>query len=274
MSTNPQKITGLQRATETPAHPYAKATFVDSCNYRRSIGDYWNTCGTNEVTAQRKASQTGNLRSEAFDPAVYLAKSQLSRKVVQLQAKEVFFCQGDSCDSIFYLQTGRVKLTVVSATGKEATVALLTAGDFLGEEAIAGDYSLRPVTATSLTACSALKIQRETMLRSMKEEHAFSNLFLAFLLARSLRTQADLVDQLFNTSEKRLARTLLLMTDSGKPGESEALIPYVTQEELAAMIGTTRSRVSFFLNRFRELGFIEYKSRIRVHKSLLNVVLH
>jgi CRP-like cAMP-binding protein len=172
------------------------------------------------------------------------------------------------------LQKGRAKLAVVSAAGKEATITLLSTGDFVGEESLAGAVGLRLATATAINACTALKIERAEMIRVMHEEHAFSDLFLKFLLARSMRTQADLVDQLFNSSEKRLARILLLMAEFGMPGEPESVIPQITQETLAEMIGTTRSRVSFFMNRFRKLGFIEYNGRIKVHKSLLNVILH
>ncbi|MGH9616343.1 MAG: Crp/Fnr family transcriptional regulator [Acidobacteriaceae bacterium] len=171
-------------------------------------------------------------------------------------------------------QSGRARITVVSANGKEATITLLSAGDFVGEESLASVGGLRMATATAITSCIALKIDRAEMIRVMHEEQGFSDLFLKFLLARSMRTQADLVDQLFNSSEKRLARILLLMAEFGKPGEPETLIPKITQEALAEMIGTTRSRVSFFMNRFRKLGFIEYNGRIRVHKSLLNVILH
>jgi len=209
-----------------------------------------------------------------FDPAVFLANAGLGRRIVRLKAKNTFFTQGTRADCVFYLQSGRAKLTVVSNVGKEATITLLSAGEFIGEESIAGVVGLRLATATAITGCVALKIEREEMIRALHEEHAFSDLFLRFLLARSMRTQADLVDQLFNSSEKRLARILLLMAEFGKPGEPETLIPRITQESLAEMIGTTRSRVSFFMNRFRRLGFIEYKGRIRVHKSLLNVVLH
>jgi CRP/FNR family transcriptional regulator, cyclic AMP receptor protein len=191
-----------------------------------------------------------------------------------LKPKHAFFSQGRPADSIFYLQKGRAKLTVVSENGKEATITLLTEGDFVGEESLASVGGLRLATATAITVCTALKIEREEMVRVMHEEHSFSDLFLKFLLARSMRTQADLVDQLFNSSEKRLARILLLLAEFGKPGEPQPLIPAITQETLAEMIGTTRSRVSFFMNRFRKLGFIEYNGRIRVHKSLLNVILH
>jgi CRP/FNR family cyclic AMP-dependent transcriptional regulator len=209
-----------------------------------------------------------------FDPAVFLANAGLGRRIVELKPKEAFFSQGDPADSVFYLQRGSAKVTVVSKVGKEATITLLAAKDFVGEEALASVPGLRLASATAITTCTALKIGREEMVRVMHEEHEFSDLFMKFLLARSMRIQADLVDQLFNSSEKRLARILLLMAEFGKPGEPETLIPKISQETLAEMIGTTRSRVSFFMNRFRKLGFVEYNGRIRVHKSLLNVILH
>jgi CRP-like cAMP-binding protein len=209
-----------------------------------------------------------------FDLATFLAQAGLGRKIVTFRPGAHIFTQGTSADCVFYLQSGRAKLTVVSATGKEATITLLAAGDFVGEESMAGAVGLRMASATAVSACTALKIQRDEMIRVMHEEHTFSDLFVKFLLARSMRTQADLIDQLFNSSEKRLARILLLMAEFGKPGEPEMLIPKVSQETLAEMIGTTRSRVSFFMNRFRKLGFVEYNGRIRVHKSLLNVILH
>jgi CRP/FNR family transcriptional regulator, cyclic AMP receptor protein len=219
-------------------------------------------------------SQVAEPRKTAFDAAAFLASSGLGRRITQFEPKQLLFSQGDPANSIFYLQKGRAKLTVVSKRGKEATIALISAGDFVGEESIAGAVGLRLATATAITACTALKIERQEIVRVLHEEHTFSDLFLKFLLARSMRTQADLVDQLFNSSEKRLARILLLLAEFGKPGEPEPLIPEITQETLAEMIGTTRSRVSFFMNRFRELGFIEYNGRIRVHRSLLNVVLY
>jgi CRP/FNR family cyclic AMP-dependent transcriptional regulator len=209
-----------------------------------------------------------------FDPAVFLANAGLGRRIVLIKAKQAFFSQGNSADSIFYLQKGRAKLTVLSEAGKEATITLLAAGDFVGEEAIAGVEGLRLASVTAITACTALKIDRGEMVRVLHEEHDFSDLFMRFLLIRGMRTQADLVDQLFNSSEKRLARILLLMAEFGQPGGPQTVIPKITQETLAEMIGTTRSRVSFFMNRFRTLGFIEYNGRIKVHKSLLNVVLH
>jgi CRP-like cAMP-binding protein len=208
-----------------------------------------------------------------FDPAAFLASAGLGRKIIELKERETFFTQGDLTDSIFYLQKGRARLTVVSKSGKEATITLLSAGDFVGEGALAAAPGLRLSTATAIDNCSALKIARDEMVRAIHAEPSFADIFMKFLLARSMRTQADLVDQLFNSSEKRLARILLLMAEFGKPGEPETFIPPVTQETLAEMIGTTRSRVSFFMNRFRKLGFISYKGRIQVHKSLLNVVL-
>ncbi len=209
-----------------------------------------------------------------FDPAAFLAQAGLGRRIVKLEPKEPFFSQGDPADSVFYLRQGRARVTVVSQAGKEAILTLITAHDFVGEEALAGVPGLRLASATAVTECTALKIMRDEMIRVMHEEHAFSDLFLAFLLTRAMRKQADLVDQLFNSSEKRLARVLLLMADFCNPGDTMILIPQITQETLADMIGTTRSRVSFFMNRFRKLGFIHYDGRIRVHKSLLNVILH
>jgi CRP-like cAMP-binding protein len=214
------------------------------------------------------------LKNHAFDIATFLANAGLGRKIVQLAPKQTFFTQGDPADSVFYLQQGRAKVTVVSENGKEATIALVPEGEFVGEGALAAIPGLRLSTATAITASSALKIMREEMVRAMHEEPEFSDMFMKFLLARSMRIQADLVDQLFNSSEKRLARILLLMAEFGQAGEPQALIPKISQETLAEMVGTTRSRVSYFMNRFRDLGFIDYKDRIHVHKSLLNVVLH
>jgi len=225
--------------------------------------------------ASRKEAALVNLSAEQTNSAAAsLARSDLGRTVIDLKPKENFFSQGDPADSVFFLQKGRGKVTVLSKAGKEATITLLVPQEFVGEEALASVAGLRLSTATAVTSCTALKIMRDDMVRAMHEQHAFSDLFLTFLLARSMRVQADLVDQLFNSSEKRLARTLLLMAEFGKPGEPEMLIPPITQTTLADMIGTTRSRVSFFMNRFRKLGLIEYNGRIRVNKSLLNLVLH
>ena len=208
-------------------------------------------------------------RNTEFDTAKFLSTVGPGRKIFQYKARQTLFTQGGVADAIYYLRSGRAKLTVVSKRGKEATVTLLAAGDFIGEEAISGPGQFRMATARTITSCIAMKINGDQMLRVLHDEHDFSDYFLRFMLARAMRTQADLIDQLFNSSERRLARTLLLMADFGKPGEPESLIPAVTQETLAEMIGTTRSRVSFFMNRF-----ITYNGRIRVHKSLLNVVLH
>jgi CRP-like cAMP-binding protein len=208
-----------------------------------------------------------------FDCATFLANAGLGRRIVELQPKDTFFSQGDPADTVFYLQKGRAKLTVVSQNGKEATITLLTEGDFVGEESLASIPGLRLATASAVNSCVALKITREEMARVMHDEPQFADLFFKFLLARSMRTQADLIDQLFNSSEKRLARILLLMAEFAKPGERDTFIPPISQETLAEMIGTTRSRVSFFMNRFRKLGFISYNGRIQVNKSLLNVVL-
>jgi CRP/FNR family transcriptional regulator, cyclic AMP receptor protein len=212
-------------------------------------------------------------KNTKFDPAAFLANAGLGRVMVELKPMQTFFCQGDAADSVFYLQKGRARVTVVSQNGKEATITLLSATDFIGEESLAAIQGLRMATASAVNSCTALKIGRSEMIRVMHDEPAFADIFFKFLLARSMRTQADLVDQLFNSSEKRLARILLLMAEFGKPGEPETFIPPITQETLADMIGTTRSRVSFFMNRFRKLGFISYNGRIQVHKSLLNVVL-
>jgi CRP-like cAMP-binding protein len=208
-----------------------------------------------------------------FDSAAFLANAGLGRTIVELKTGQTFFCQGDSADSVFYLQKGRARVTVVSQAGKEATITLLSASDFVGEESLATIDGLHLATATALNTCTALRIGRKEMIRVMHDEPTFADVFLKFLLARSMRTQADLVDQLFNSSEKRLARILLLMAEFGKPGEPDASIPPITQDTLADMIGTTRSRVSFFMNRFRKLGFVSYNGHIQVHKSLLNVIL-
>ncbi len=211
---------------------------------------------------------------ETFEVTKYLATGGPGRKLLNFPAKGCFFSQGSPSDAVFFLHKGRARLTVVGKAGKTATITLLNEGDFIGEEAVAGVPGARLATATALTVCSALRISRKEMVRVLHEEHDFSDFFLTFVLARSMRTQADLVDQLFNSSEKRLARILLLMAQFGHPGKPQMLIPNISQETLADMIGTTRSRVSFFMNRFRKLGFIEYNGRIHVNPSLLNVVLH
>jgi CRP-like cAMP-binding protein len=223
---------------------------------------------------RKEAVPMAAITKNHFDTAVFLATEGPGRSVLHNTTKQAFFSQGDPADSVFYLQSGRAKLTVISKRGKEATVTMLAAGDFFGEESMAAAGELRTSSAMAVSTCVALKIDRTRMLRVLHEEHAFSDFFMRFILTRGIRTQADLVDQLFNSSERRLARTLLLMAEYGGSGEPATLIPPVTQETLAEMIGTTRSRVSFFMNRFRKLGYIEYNGRIRVHVSLLNMVLH
>lgn len=211
--------------------------------------------------------------NQPFDTATFLATAGVGRSVIRLAARQICFSQGHAADAVFYLQSGRAKLTVVSKRGKEATVTLLATGDFFGEETLAGVGTLRMATAEAVTVCMVLRISRELMQQALREQHAFSDFFLKFIVVRGMRTQADLVDQLFNSSERRLARTLLLMAEFEKQGSSGALLPAITQATLADMIGTTRSRVSFFMNRFRKLGFIDYNGHIQVNKSLLNVVL-
>ena len=209
-----------------------------------------------------------------FDPEIFLAQNGLGRTTVELRKHQTAFTQGELADTVFYIQKGRIKLTVISKRGKEATIALLSAGDFLGEECIAAMQPQRMTTATALTGCTLLKIARKEIVRVIHEENTFSDVFVSYLLARNIRTQGDLIDQLFNSSEKRLARALLLLARFGKEGTPETVVPKISQETLAEMIGTTRSRVSFFMNRFRKLGFIEYNGTLKVNSSLLNVVLH
>ena len=210
----------------------------------------------------------------AFDADAFLASAGLGRKIVKLRESQTFFSQGEAADAVFYLQSGRGKLTVVAQNGKEATITYLSAGEFVGEESLTSVGALHMATATSITDCTALKIERGEMLRAMHQERPLAAVFIQFLLARGMRIQSDLVDQLFNSSEKRLARTLLLMARFGESGEAEVLLPEISEETLAEAIGTTPSMVSFFMNRFRELGLIDYDDRIRVHKALFNVVLH
>jgi CRP/FNR family cyclic AMP-dependent transcriptional regulator len=209
-----------------------------------------------------------------FDPTKFLATIGECRKAVVFSRKQTIFTQGDRADAIFYIQRGKVRLSVVSQIGKEATLGILSETEFFGEGALAGQ-TLRMGSATALTDCELLEIDKQAMMLALHREHAFSDLFVAYLLGRKIRYEEDLVDQFFNSSEKRLARTLLLLAHFGKEGVPEAVIPKISQETLAEMVGTTRSRVSFFLNRFRKLGFVDYGSGgMQVHSSLLNVVLH
>jgi CRP-like cAMP-binding protein len=213
-------------------------------------------------------------RKPDFDPKNFLATIGVGRKVVAFPKKETVFAQGDAADSVFYIQEGKVRLTVVSKTGKEATLGILSEGEFFGEGGLAGQ-PLRMGSATAMTDCELLRIDKQAMMEALHREHEFSDMFVAYLLARNIRYEEDLVDQLFNSSEKRLARILLLLAHFGKEGVPETVIPKISQETLADMIGTTRSRVSFFMNRFRKLGFVDYgDGGLQVHSSLLNIVLH
>jgi CRP/FNR family transcriptional regulator, cyclic AMP receptor protein len=209
-----------------------------------------------------------------FDPREFLANAGLGRTVRKYKPRQCIFSQGDASDAVFYIQEGRVRLSVLSKQGKEATIGLLGPGDFLGEGCIATDQPVRLASATASTECSLLKIEKREMLRTLHQEHQFSDLFVAYMVQRHNHTQADLVDQLFNSSEKRLARALLLLAHFGKQDNAEKVTPGVSQETLAEMIGTTRSRVNFFMNKFRKLGFIDYNGSLRVRSSLLSVVLH
>ena len=208
-----------------------------------------------------------------FDPHAFLATIGEGRKFVVFPKKRTIFTQGDAADAVFYVQTGKVKLTVVSKTGKEATIGILGERDFFGEGSLAGQ-TLRMGSATAMTDCALLRIDKKAMMDALHREHEISDMFVAYLLARNIRYEEDLVDQLFNSSEKRLARILLLLAHFGKEGKPETVVPKISQEVLAEMIGTARSRVSFFMNRFRKLGFIHYNGGLQVHSSLLNVVLH
>ena len=208
-----------------------------------------------------------------FDPKLFLAKVGEGRTIAEYSKDQMVFSQGDPADTVFYIQKGKIKLAVVSDAGKEAVIALLGTGDFLGEGCLAAQ-PIRMATATAISDCSIVQLEKAAMIRVLHEEPAFSAMFLAYLLSRNLRIEADLVDQLFNSSEKRLARVLLLLAHFGKDEKPEPVLAKISQETLAEMIGTTRSRVSFFMNRFRKMGFIEYNGGLHVHSSLLNIVLH
>jgi len=210
-----------------------------------------------------------------FDPQTFLSTINGGRKIATFLKRQTIFAQGDSSDAVFYIKDGKVKLTVVSKIGKEATIGILSEGAFFGEGCLTGQ-TLRLCSATAMTDCSVMRIDKKSMVEVLHEQQTFSDVFVAYLLARNIRYEEDLVDQLFNSSEKRLARILLLLAHFGKEGKPETVIPRMSQETLAEMIGTTRSRVSFFLNRFRKLGFIDYHGGddLQVHSSLLNIVLH
>jgi CRP/FNR family transcriptional regulator, cyclic AMP receptor protein len=212
-------------------------------------------------------------KKREFDPKNFLATIGVGRKMLLVPKKQMIFAQGAAADAVFYIQKGKVRLTVVSKAGKEATIGIINEGNFFGEGALAGQM-LRMGSAAAMTECELLRVEKKAMMTALHREHAFSDLFVAYLLARNIRYEEDLVDQLFNSSEKRLARILLLLAHFGKDGVPETVVPKISQETLAEMVGTTRSRVSFFMNRFRKLGFIHYNGGLEVHSSLLNVVLH
>jgi CRP/FNR family cyclic AMP-dependent transcriptional regulator len=208
-----------------------------------------------------------------FDPKVFLAKAGGGRTIAEYSKGQMVFSQGDPANAVFYIRKGKIKLTVVSNNGKEAVIAILDSDDFVGEGCLAAQ-PLRMATATAITDCSIIRLEKAAMIRVLHEEPAFSEMFLTYVLSRNMRIEADLVDQLFNSSEKRLARVLLLLSHFGKEGKPEPVIAKVSQETLGEMIGTTRARVSFFMNKFRKMGFIEYNGGLHVHSSLLNIVLH
>jgi CRP/FNR family cyclic AMP-dependent transcriptional regulator len=217
------------------------------------------------VAASKKRSK--------FDLKTFLSTIDRGRTIADVPKKQTIFAQGDTSDSVFYVQSGKVKLTVVSKTGKEATIGILNEGDFFGEGCLTGQPR-RMCSATAMTDCAVMRIDKKSMMNVIHRERAFSDMFVAYLLTRNIRYEEDLVDQLFNSSEKRLARVLLLLARFGNDGKPEVAIPKISQETLAEMVGTTRSRVNFFMNRFRKLGFVRYNGELEVHSSLLNVVLH
>jgi CRP-like cAMP-binding protein len=212
-------------------------------------------------------------RKSPFNPHTFFAKIGSGKTILTSPKKQILFSQGDAAEDVFYIQEGKVKLTVVSQQGKEAVIAILERGGFFGESCLAGQ-TVRAATATVMEDSGLVRIDKDAMIRILHEEPTFAELFMSYLLANNIRVQEDLVDQLFNSSEKRLARILLLLAHFGKEGKPEVVIPKISQETLAEMIGATRSRVSFFMNKFRKLGFIDYNSELHVHSSLLNVVLH
>jgi CRP/FNR family transcriptional regulator, cyclic AMP receptor protein len=216
---------------------------------------------------------TAKKENREFDPNTFLATIGEGRKLMTVPKRKSIFTQGDAADAVFYIQKGKVRLTVVSKSGKEATIGIVGEGSFFGEGSLAGQIR-RMGSAAAMTECEILRVDKKAMMSALHREHKFSDLFVTYLLARNIRYEEDLVDQLFNSSEKRLARVLLLLARFGKEGVPEDVVPKISQETLAEMVGTTRSRVSFFMNRFRKLGFIHYNGGLQVHSSLLNVVLH
>jgi CRP/FNR family cyclic AMP-dependent transcriptional regulator len=208
-----------------------------------------------------------------FDPDTFLSTIGEGRRALRFSKKQTVFAQGDAADAVFYIQRGKIKLTVISSNGKEATVGILGEREFFGEGCLAGQ-PFRMGSASAITSCDVLRIDKKAMMRALHREHTLSDMFVAYLLARNIRYEEDLVDQLFNSSEKRLARILLLLAHFGKGGAPQSILPEISQTTLAEMVGTTRPRINFFMNRFKKLGFIHYNDGLQVHSSLLNVVLH
>jgi CRP/FNR family cyclic AMP-dependent transcriptional regulator len=237
--------------------------------YRCLCGVYMRT----SPTSKKSKPALKPTRNPAFDAQAFLDSAGVARKVKELKSAEIIYAQGDSAQSVLYLQSGGVKLTVVNEVGKEAVVAILAPGDFFGEGCLAGQ-PVRMGTATAITPTTVLVIEKSEMFKVLHEEHALSDRFIKFMLARNIRIEEDLVDQLFNSSEKRLARTLLLLARYGKEDQPHGVLPKMSQETLAEMVGTTRSRVNFFMNKFRKLGFIRYNGGLQINTSLLSVVLH
>jgi CRP/FNR family cyclic AMP-dependent transcriptional regulator len=259
-------------ARDMPAHaqggPAKRFSSLDSARFANPA--------TGEIAAPSRIQTTKSQPTNGdafFDAIAFLARAGVVKRIVNLKKNETAFAQGDPSDAMFYVQRGKLRVTVTSVTGKEATITLVGEGEFLGEDCMVSAHPLRFSTATAMTECALLRITKAEMVRLLHEEPALSEMFRSFLLARNARIQADLVDQLFNSSEKRLARILLLLAQFGKESKPETVVPKISQEVLAEMIGTTRSRVSFFMNRFRKLGFIEYEGEIRIHSALLNIFL-
>jgi CRP-like cAMP-binding protein len=240
----------------------------------RNAARLWRAPGKRLTKTEEVADGVNIIQTEQFDLVAFLTQAGPGREIVYLKKKEVILSPGDAVDCVFYFQSGRAKLSVISKEGKEATIALLEAGDFVGEESIVGKLGLRLMTAKAMTPCTVTKIMSTEMIRVIHEERVFRELFLMFLISRGLRMKADLIDQRFNSSEKRLARVLLLMAEHDQPEEPQvAIIPKISLKALAEMVGTTRSRVGFFMNRFRKQGLIDYCGGIKVNKSLLNALL-
>jgi len=216
---------------------------------------------------------TVHQKRHSFDPDTFLSTIGEGRRTLRFDKKQAIFSQGDAADAVFYIQRGRIKLTVISSNGKEATVGILGEGEFFGEGCLAGQ-PFRMGSASAITSCDVLRIDKKAMMRALHREHTLSDMFVAYLLARNIRYEEDLVDQLFNSSEKRLARILLLLAHFGKEGAPQSILPEISQTTLAEMVGTTRPRINFFMNRFKKMGFIHYNDGLQVHSSLLNVVLH